>query len=239
MMKSSMKKSELANWILDFFRRANCRAGEMVIFRNFQIGLSKLNLREKKMFADVASELIKAGYISFEQSPVQCLRLTKKGEEYIYTDDAKLECCADVHITTQEDYKNLIGVGTSLLSLEHYQNVLETGQLIEDFNRLQYMPFEYKKDNTLMIETLKEYYEKVYNTFLVICRLICTLDEENLLKILDEYILMMTKTLSKYSTFRRSIMIERMKQIWLKSKDKISGTEIENHLEKLRQVIFF
>lgn len=238
-MKNSMKKSELANWILDFFRRANSRAGEMIMFRNFQFGLLKLNPGEKKMFADVANELIKAGYITFEQSPVQCLRLTQKGEEYIYTDDVKLECCTDIHVTTQADYKDLIGLGANMLSLEHYQNVLETGQLIENLNKIQAMPFEYKQDNTLKIETLKEYYDKVYNTFLVICKLIITLDEERLVKLLDEYIQMMTKTLSKYPTFCRTIMIEQVKHIWLKCKEKISGTDIENHLEELKQVIFY
>ena len=78
------KKSEMAEWILDFFRRANVNAGEIILFRNIQNKLYELNPKEKDLFVPVTNELIENGYFTYEEGSVQCLRLTEKGSDYSY-----------------------------------------------------------------------------------------------------------------------------------------------------------
>lgn len=90
------KKSEMAEWILDFFRRANVNAGEIILFRNVQNKLYELNPKERNLFVPVTNELIENGYFTYEEGSVQCLRLTEKGRDYIYNPDAVLDCCQDV-----------------------------------------------------------------------------------------------------------------------------------------------
>lgn len=90
------KKSEMAEWILDFFRRANVNAGEIILFRNVQNKLYELNPKERDLFVPVTNELIENGYFTYEEGSIQCLRLTEKGRDYIYNPDAVLDCCQEV-----------------------------------------------------------------------------------------------------------------------------------------------
>ena len=90
------KKSEMAEWILDFFRRAKVGAGEDVMFRNIQNKLYELNPKERDLFVPVTNELIENGYFTYEDGSPQSLRLTEKGSDYIYNPDAVLDCCQDV-----------------------------------------------------------------------------------------------------------------------------------------------
>lgn len=91
-----IKKSEMAEWILDFFRRANVKAGEIILFRNVQNKLYELNPKERDLFVPVTNELIENGYFTYEEGSIQCLRLTEKGSDYIYNPDAVLDCCQEV-----------------------------------------------------------------------------------------------------------------------------------------------
>lgn len=87
------KKREMAEWILDFFRRAKIDAGHIVMMRNIQNRLHELNPKERDLFVPVANELIKNGYFTYEEGTPQCLRLTEKGSGYIYNPSAELDCC--------------------------------------------------------------------------------------------------------------------------------------------------
>ncbi len=94
------KKREMAEWILDFFRRANVDAGQIVMMRNVQNKLHELNPKERDMFVPVANELIQNGYFKYEEGTLQVLRLTEKGRDYIYDPKAELGCCYDEHKLT-------------------------------------------------------------------------------------------------------------------------------------------
>lgn len=89
------RKREMAEWILDFFRRIKADAGHIVMMRNVQNKLLDLNPRERDLFVPVAKELIANGYFTYEEGTLQSLRLTQKGRDYIYTPDAELDCCQD------------------------------------------------------------------------------------------------------------------------------------------------
>jgi len=93
------KKSEMAEWILDFFRRAKVAAGQIVMFRNLQFAQQQLNPKERSLFLNVMNELLENDYFTFEQEPVQCLRLSEKGYDYIYDENAVLDCCKDQKLT--------------------------------------------------------------------------------------------------------------------------------------------
>lgn len=104
------RKSEMAEWILDFFRKSNLDFGQVILMRSIQNKLYELNPKERDMFMTVANELIDNGYFTYEEGSPQMLRLTKKGRDYIYDPDAKLDCCYDAQklSTTQSQYlKNL------------------------------------------------------------------------------------------------------------------------------------
>jgi hypothetical protein len=89
------KKSEMAEWILDFFRQANVGAGQIILFRIIQNRLLELNPKERDLFVGVFNELIENGYFTYEEGSPQCLRLTAKGGDYIYNPEARLDCCHD------------------------------------------------------------------------------------------------------------------------------------------------
>ena len=96
------KKSEMAEWILDFFRRAKVAVGQIVMFRNLQFAQQQLNPKERSLFLNVMNELLEHGYFTFEQEPIQCLRLTEKGYKYIYDESAVLDCCNDPILTSAQ-----------------------------------------------------------------------------------------------------------------------------------------
>lgn len=99
------KKNEMAEWILDFFRRAKADTGHIVMMRNVQNKLIELNPRERDLFVSVANELIENGYFTYEETTPQCLRLTQKGSDYIYNPDAELDCCYDTNKLTATQTK--------------------------------------------------------------------------------------------------------------------------------------
>ena len=92
-------KKEMAEWILDFFRRVKADTGHVVMMRNVQNKLLDLNPRERELFALVVNELIANGYFTYEKGALQILRLTQKGRDYIYTPGAELDCCQDEDLT--------------------------------------------------------------------------------------------------------------------------------------------
>ena len=100
------KKSEMAEWILDFFRNFNIDVGQIIVMRVLQNKLHELNPKERDLFVPVANELIENGYFTYEEGPLQCFRLTQKGRDYIYNPDAILDCCYDERklTPTQEKY---------------------------------------------------------------------------------------------------------------------------------------
>lgn len=99
------KKSEMARWILDFFRRSNSDTGQIVLMRTVQNKLLDLSPRERDLFVPVANELIANGYFTYEEGNPQSLRLSQKGRDYIYTPSAELECCQDKKLSpAQEKY---------------------------------------------------------------------------------------------------------------------------------------
>ena len=99
------KKREMAEWILDFFRRAKADVGHIIMMRNVQNKLIELNPRERDLFVSVANELIENGYFTYEKTTPQCLRLTQKGSVYIYNPDAELDCCYDTNKLTATQTK--------------------------------------------------------------------------------------------------------------------------------------
>lgn len=99
------KKSEMAEWILNFFRDIKAEAGHVVMLRVIQNKLYNLNPKEKELFYPVVNELIKNDYFTYEEGQVQCFRLTEKGYKYIYDENAVLDCCQDVWKPTRAQSK--------------------------------------------------------------------------------------------------------------------------------------
>lgn len=87
------KKREMAEWIFDFFRSPKADINGMVMMRAIQKKLIELNPKERDLFVPVANELIENGYFTYEEGPLQYLRLTQKGRDYIYNPSAELDCC--------------------------------------------------------------------------------------------------------------------------------------------------
>jgi hypothetical protein len=80
-------REKIAELIFDQFRKSNSCAGHIVMMSVFNLVLiPKLNPKEQDLFKPVASELIENGFITYEKSSPECLRLTEKGFDYIYED---------------------------------------------------------------------------------------------------------------------------------------------------------
>lgn len=81
---------QIAEIILDFFRKADCRAGEIVMINTilFSPEITSLNPKEKDLFDTVFVGLQVTGYFEKEDDP-RCIRLTQKGFDYIYDEEQK------------------------------------------------------------------------------------------------------------------------------------------------------
>lgn len=85
-------KAEIQEMVLDFFRRTNNRAGHVVHMNVFRHNLlHKLNPKEQELFLTGVNELIEKGYLLYEASGPECLRLTEKGYDRIYDDNFQEE----------------------------------------------------------------------------------------------------------------------------------------------------
>lgn len=105
----SRRKSELAEMFLDMFRKTNCRIGQGFMTRNLQFQLfDKLNPVEKDAFDEMLNDLYTNGY--FEVDSIEkpsFFKLTQKGYDYIYDDNALLDCCFDNEIAKQESVSKI------------------------------------------------------------------------------------------------------------------------------------
>ena len=215
------KKSEMAEWILDFFRRAKVGAGQIVLFRNLQFAQQQLNPKERSLFLNVMNELLEHDYFTFEQEPVQCLRLSEKGCDYIYDETAVLDCCIDKQKTTEDDYKNLIALASTLVSLEAYADILNYGDAVEAYNYL--VAFDYKDNKIsadLKVETIKEYYSLIFKNVILTCRVILDIVDDELLDIVDGYISQTRRCLSQYNI--NKVPAEKsLAELILRTKDRL------------------
>lgn len=111
-------KQKIAELIFDEFRKTKSRANHIVMMRVFRFSvIPKLNPKEQDLFDDVANELIDNGYITYEMSSPECLRLTEKGFDYIYddTEDAESEGIIKKKNTPSSEFPEKL-----------YQDVIET-----------------------------------------------------------------------------------------------------------------
>lgn len=132
------KKREIAEWILDFFRRANVDAGQIVMMRNVQNKLHELNPKERAMFVPVANELIENGYFTYEEGSPQVLRLTQKGRDYIYDPNAELDCCNET--------QKLPPIQAQYLSLWHDSFVRWVNGVLDMIDFLSIQPMATEED---------------------------------------------------------------------------------------------
>ena len=126
------KKREMAEWILDFFRRAKVDAGQIIMFRTVQNKLLELNPKERDLFTPVANELIENGYFTYEKGVSQALRLTAKGRDYIYNPSSELDCC--------NEKQNLTPIQAQYLDNWHKSFVHYTNSLLSTIMGLEVMP---------------------------------------------------------------------------------------------------
>lgn len=85
---------ELSEFIFDIFRASHCKAGHIAMMRALDTKLRKeLNPKEQEKVYEVSNRLIENGYIEYEDGSrgLRCLRLTRKGYDYIYDDDIPLD----------------------------------------------------------------------------------------------------------------------------------------------------
>lgn len=139
----SKKKQELAEMFLDMFRRLKCRPGQGFMERNLRFQLiDKLNPVEKDAFNEAFDELHTNGYFEVDTSrSIPFFKLTLKGYDYIYDDNALLDCCFDNEIAKQEVVMQTVSLLDSYPDVQNMVNLafakIETGQdernIIDDF----------------------------------------------------------------------------------------------------------
>lgn len=80
---------EIAELIMDLFRRGNYKVDQVIMMRQIYQGLlPTLNPVEQDKFADIANRLIDEGFIKYDDGKTgkpECIILTQKGYDYIYT----------------------------------------------------------------------------------------------------------------------------------------------------------
>lgn len=152
------KKKEMAEWVLDFFRRGEVSVGQMVMFRNIQNDLHELAPKEREMFVPVVNELIENGYFSFESGALQYLRLTEKGCTYILNPNAELDCCRDAWIPNRMQAQYLDGWHSHFVSdiniLMSTINMMKTSPDVSDEDKrgLKELESRLQRPDVKMIE---------------------------------------------------------------------------------------
>lgn len=162
------KKRDMAEWILDFFRSAKVDTNQIIMFRVVQNKFYDLNPKEKELFYPVFNELIKNGYFTYEEGSPQCLRLTKKGHDYIYDPNAELDCCYDLRKASRKNYLDIINLGIDVASFGIQQVEVESP----------------KKES--------------YNLFKLACSLIMDVDDGKLLDLIDKQIILITEVVKSH-----------------------------------------
>lgn len=231
-------KSEMAEWILDFFRRSNCKANEIVMFRGVMNAVGRLNPRERDLFTAVANELIGNKYMTFEQQPVQCLRLLPKGEDYIYNPEGVLDCCIDIRKPTEKNYRDIILLGQIVCTLQAYRDILTNGKYAEDFVAMEYPLAQNGSLKEMRIETLKEYYAYLYRFFHLSCQLSSQLDDVSLREVLFHYIEMVKELLESEKIVQRAPMASMLSEEYNNAVKSLKTADEQKSLNSLKSLLF-
>lgn len=219
-------KQKMAEWILDFFRKNNCRANEIVLFPVVMNSLFGLNPKEKDLFNSVANELINNGYMIFEQEPVQCIRLTGKGEEYIYNPNGVLDCCIDVRKPNEKIFREIIFVGQIVCALQSYEDIINRCDANEVVKPLADQAQHFERMRQMVIETPQEYYIFLYSFFYSTCRLLCQLDDVDLRDVLLKYIHTVSGIIKKESKIKQENIHPEYLEVYSKAVE-CAKSEIE------------
>lgn len=191
------RKSEMAEWILDFFRRGNIDAGQIIMFRSIQQKMYELNPKERDLFVPVANELIKNGYFTYEEGTPQSLRLTEKGRDYIYDPAAVLDCCQDRRKATKKDYAKVVEIGL----------------------RMAEAMVQRSMDNDTVSNLLKQTSE-----------VISTVEDEELLALIDRHVVLIGELLSGMSGAFLSHDVKDAVEKAAAHLESLGEQEYENHL---------
>lgn len=193
------KKSEMAEWILDFFRRAKVDAGQIVMFRSIQQKLYELNPKERELFVPVANELIENGYFTYEEGTPQSLRLTEKGRDYVYDPAAVLDCCHDRRKATKKDYAKVVEIGL----------------------RMAEAMVQSRMDNDTVSDLLK-----------LTCEVIVTVEDEELLALIDRHVMVIGELLSRMSDVFLSLGVKEAVEKAAAHLESLGEQEYVTHLRE-------
>jgi len=83
--RNSKTTEQIGKLVMDAFEKQHSKSGHIVMMRNINHSiLQKLNPVEVNLFVDAVNNLINQGLITYEQEPMECLRLTDKGYKELY-----------------------------------------------------------------------------------------------------------------------------------------------------------
>jgi nucleoside phosphorylase len=86
--QKQIKAKKIAEILFDIFRKSNSKVGHIIMWRNIQHSIvPQLNPKEQDLLESVLNGLITEDYIQYETDPLQCIRLTEKGFEWIYKEE--------------------------------------------------------------------------------------------------------------------------------------------------------
>jgi len=217
----------MAEWIFDFFRNNNCRANEIVLFPGVMVAVAKLSPKEKELFTATANELISYGYMSFEQSPTQCLRLSLKGEDYIYDTDAVLDCCGESKTPNEKILRDIIYLGQMVNVLLEHQSLIKSGEPSE----IGLLSVDNEAVQLSKVEAPDEYYKILYSFNYSVLMLLSQVDEESLREVLFRYVSLVERILkSRMSTFRIPIN-SRILDVYNKA---VASSKTSGEIQKLQ-----
>lgn len=235
MMKS---KKQMAEWILDFFRRNNCRANETVMFPTVMLAVGRLNPKEKNLFTNVANELVSNGYMTFEQKPVQCIRLTAKGEDYIYHPDAVLDCCVDNRKPTEKIFRDIITLGQIVSTLQTYQDIFQKNDSSDNIQLLESHFGNTQETLQLRIDTTEEYYGYLHKFFFLACQTLTLLDDTSLREVIVNYMESVERILKTKTNIQRVPMAQHISDVFIKAVSTTKTDEERWKLQNFKSLLF-
>ena len=100
------KINSFTQYIFDFFRKSNCKAGQGLMFRTIRFSMEKnVSRSEQEIIVFLLNTLIQNGYIEIKDSSADFLLLTQKGSDVIWGDEA-VSLTYDLNSTLTNQYRN-------------------------------------------------------------------------------------------------------------------------------------
>ena len=142
------------------FEKQNSKTGDILMMRNLNNGIFRtLNPKEQDEAENTINSLIDKGFITYEKSALECLRLTELGFNSLYKNSKSVDDIEKLILNAFEKQKARANHILMIRNLNHsvFQNLnpIEKSLIEDAINNLQTKGFVVYEDGSSGVECLR------------------------------------------------------------------------------------